>query len=48
MGKLSRKQAVNMLNDGTITQESFDKMEDAGQIIADYTVSKSEASQRSK
>ena len=32
MGKLSRKQAVNMLNDGTITQESFNKMEDAGQI----------------
>jgi hypothetical protein len=95
MGKLSRKQAVKMLNEGTITQESFDKMEDAGQIakqrgntervirsanntwvtpmfyykglngkqrskkmlelrdkvnqlIADYTVSKSEVNQRSK
>ena len=32
MGKISRKQAVEMLNAGTITQESFDKMEDAGQI----------------
>jgi len=32
MGKLSRKQALNMLDAETITQESFDKMEAAGQI----------------
>ena len=32
MGKLSRKKAIELLEGGTITQQSFDNMEAAGQI----------------
>ena len=32
MGKLSRKKAIELLEGGTITQEAFDNMEEAGQI----------------